>query len=419
MSLAAASTGQPPIPPTYRTPALIVGRALHAPWTEGTRVINRNFARAASSRRSVRVLSVTDERLRELTSRESDDEFNVEHVFTRSGYGARGMQLAVPRIVRRLAASNVSHAGVAHLFGVPLSLAPWLRRRGVRVVVHVMAISLRRRDRLLVRASMTMFRPWVDVFALSSSALVSPIAAIGIHASKLLVVPPAIDTQVFQPADGLAARRDLGLDPDESLVLYLGRLSPQRFPAEMIAAALTQAASRSAAPIRLLALSPDRTFDGSENTAQYLLECTRLAERRLQNLPNVAVDVRLGSLDQKTKIALLRASDAVIFPFAATEAVEPPITLIEAMACGANVVATPAANRSGLIRSGCDGYVCESPAEFSGCLSHVLALPHGTTSLGLKARRTALERHSFAAVAEATARVWQHVEESRAAVRVR
>jgi glycosyltransferase involved in cell wall biosynthesis len=419
LSLAAAGTAQPPIPAPYKRPALVLGRALHAPWTEGTRVINRNFARVASSRRPVRVLSVTDERLCALTSSASNDEFSVEHVFTRSGYGSRAMQLAVPRVVGRLAASSLGQASVAHLFGVPLSLAPWLRRRGVRVVVHVMAISLRRGDRLLVQASMTLFRRWVDVFALSSPALLAPMAARGIHSSKLLIVPPAIDEQVFRPGDALAARRELGLDPGESLVVYLGRLSPQRFPAEMIAAALTQAASRAARPIRFLALSPDRTFDGSENTTQYLLECTRLAKHQLQNLPGVAVDVRAGSLDEETKIRLFRASDAVLFPFLATEAVEPPISLIEAMACGANVVVTPAANRSRLIRSGCNGYVSESAAELSGCLSRVLAIARGTTPLGSNARRAVLERHGFAAVGEATARVWEFVEAAPAAGRVR
>ena len=53
---AAADVGSPE---TRAVPgvALVVGRALHAPWNEGTRVINRNFARAADSQRQVRVVS--------------------------------------------------------------------------------------------------------------------------------------------------------------------------------------------------------------------------------------------------------------------------------------------------------------------------------------------------------------------------
>ncbi|MDQ6673871.1 MAG: glycosyltransferase family 4 protein [Chloroflexota bacterium] len=417
MSLAAACIVEPHLQAEYANPALVLGRALHAPWNEGTRVINRNFARVASSQRSTRVLSVTDQRFRSVASRTPPEAFCVEHVFTPYGYGWRGMQMAVPHIMRRLGASDLRASGVAHLFGVPLSLAPWLRSRGIRVVVHVMAVSLRRRDRLLVRLAMDVFRPWIDAFAVSSEALVSRFVASGIPASKLLVMPHAIDMQAFLPGDGRSARQYLGVDPGESLVVYLGRLSPRRFPANMIASALSQAASQGARPIRLLALSPDRTFDGSENTAEYLLECSRVAERLLRDVAGVAVDVRLGSLAEPSKIALFRASDAVLLPFAATEAVEPPLTLIEAMACGANVVATPAANRSGLIRSGYNGFIGDTPAQFSARLADALALPRGTSRLGNNARRSVLDRHSFAAVGDATAGVWRHVEGSRTAAR--
>jgi len=417
LSLATARTVQPHAQAAYPKPALIVGRALHAPWSEGTRVINRNFALAASSRRTVRVLSVTDQRLRALAWAGPPEFLNVEHVFTRYGYSWGGMQMAVPHIIRRLDASDLSRSGVAHLFGVPLSLAPWLRTRGIRVVVHVMAVSLRRSDRLLVQMSMNVFQPWIDAFAVSSAALLPQLASTGIHRSKLVVVPHAINMEAFQPGDGRSVRHSLGVDPGESLVVYLGRLSPQRFPARMVASALSQAVSRGARPIRLLALSPDRTFDGSENTTEYLLECTRVAERLLGQVPGVTVDVRLGSLDEESKVALFRASDAVLLPFAATESVEPPLTLIEAMACGANVVATPAANRSGLIRSGINGFVCETPSEFSARLVDALDLARGTSRLGQNARRSILKRHSYAAVGEATAQVWQRAEGSRAAAR--
>jgi glycosyltransferase involved in cell wall biosynthesis len=178
----------------------------------------------------------------------------------------------------------------------------------------------------------------------------------------------------------------------------------------MVATALVQATNGGTRRVRFLALSPDQTFDGSENTAQYLLNCSRLVEHRLRYVPGVSVEVRLGSLDEQAKVALFRASDAVLFPFVATEAVEPPLTLLEAMACGANVVATPAANRSGLVRSSCNGFVGETPAHFAACLTEVLALPHGTTRLGTNARQAVVDRHSFATIGDATAELWARVE---------
>ena len=51
--------GRPSAGADPQSTALILGRALHAPWNEGTRVINRNFAQAARTLRPVRVMSLT------------------------------------------------------------------------------------------------------------------------------------------------------------------------------------------------------------------------------------------------------------------------------------------------------------------------------------------------------------------------
>jgi glycosyltransferase involved in cell wall biosynthesis len=395
---------------TTTTTALVVGRAFHSPWTEGTRVINRNFARAVSQLRPVRVLSVTHDEVRELTRAGAAEAFPVQHIFTQGGYGLIGIQRAVPHLLSALSGLTTVRVGVAHLFGVPVSIAPWLRQRGVRVVVHVMAVSLRRRDRLVVRASQVLFKPWVDAFAVTSDVLIPQLAGSRIPSASIFVVPPAIDTQLFQPADRRPAKRLLGLDPDEPLVLYLGRVSPRRFPAETVAVALTEAARSRPGQVRFLALSPDHTFDGSENSAAYVRWCSQQARQALSSVRGVAVDVRLGSLEEPSKVAFLQAADAVLFPFSAPEAVEPPLSLIEAMACGATVIATPAANRSGLITSGHNGLICEALPALGAQLGEVLVRPEWSARLGQHARATALERHSFAMLGRAAAQVWQHVE---------
>jgi glycosyltransferase involved in cell wall biosynthesis len=407
MSVAAAGVGQPPAASLEkRGQMLVLGRALHPPWTEGTRVINRNFARVAHSQRAVRVVSVTDSAVQPLAADTLADDLPVEHVFTDAGYSLRGIQLAVPRVVRHLARSGTSDIEVAHVFGLPLSLAPWLHHRGIRVVAHVMAVSQRPRDRLIVRASTMLFKRWIDAFAVSSAALVPSVSACGVPAARLIVVPPAIDTAVFCRGERETAKGRMGIDPSELLVIYLGRLSARRFPAEVVAQALAHAAVGAPRPVRFVALSPERTFDGSENTAQYLLECSRLAEMKLRGLPGVAIDIRLGSLDESAKVNVFQAADAVLLPFTAPEAVEPPLTLIEAMACEATVLVTPAANRSGLIRSDHNGFVAETPVELAQQLAAVLHAPDGFAELGRNARLSALERHSFAAVAAATSPVW-------------
>src|SRR4051812_31512563 len=102
---------------------LILGRALHAPWNEGTRVINRNFAIAASSLRQVRLVSITNGAFRPRALNEMREIAPVEHVYTRSGYDLIGVYRGLPGLLAHLHRTNgYRHVAVAHLFaGMPLS----------------------------------------------------------------------------------------------------------------------------------------------------------------------------------------------------------------------------------------------------------------------------------------------------------
>src|ERR1051326_3174218 len=91
------------------------------------------------------------------------------------------------------------------------------------------------RVQLLNRASTAVFDRWVDAYVVSSPALIPLLAQRSLRTSKIFVVPPAIDTEVFQPGDRLEARSQLGLDVREHCIVYLGRMSPHRFPAGEIA----------------------------------------------------------------------------------------------------------------------------------------------------------------------------------------
>jgi glycosyltransferase involved in cell wall biosynthesis len=188
--------------------------------------------------------------------------------------------------------------------------------------------------------------------------------------------------------------------------VYIGRLSARRFPARIVREALQTAALSCSRPLHFVAVTPDQTFDGSANTARYLRECAEVVEQDLRKIPNVTVEIRMANLEDADKLAWLRAADAVLLPFVAPEAVEPPITLLEAMAAGATIIASPAANRSGLLESGVNGYVFHSADEFARLLSNVVSDTGSPPEVGEAARRTVLARHSFEAVAASAARLW-------------
>jgi glycosyltransferase involved in cell wall biosynthesis len=396
----------------YADRALILGRALHAPWNEGTRVINRNFAVAAASRRQVRVVSLTRKSFGRDIRQSATTQPIVEHVYSSAGYDLLGVYRGLPGLIQYLSAtSRQGSFSVGHLFpGLPLALAPYLRATGAKVVAHLMTTPAPRGVRALNSASTALFDRWVDAYVVTSAALCQPMLARGLKASKIFVVPPAIDIDVFQPGERGTARRSLGLDEDEAIVVYLGRLSPHRFPAELIGHALADTAKRISRRVRMVGLSPGQTYDGSENTSEYLRACGGLAAAELAKRTNILVDIRSGDLSDTQKVAWLQAADTVLLPFAVPEAVEPALTLLEALACGAVVVATRVANRSGIICDLKNGFIYDGPEQLADVLTTIFNGQGSPLSVAESARRTVEAQFSYAPVANSLERVWRQVE---------
>jgi len=212
--------------------ALILARALHAPWNEGTRVIGRDLARVAGLLRPLRTLSLTHE---QYVGR-FDADVAVEHIVTHRPYGARSDYAALLPITRAVEAIlSGEPVDVAHLVGLPLVLAPWLRRRGIAVVPHITLAQQSYRgpvERLRAAVGWRCFDRWVDAYACTSEVLCAKLVAQGYPAAKLRVVPPPIDVGRFHRVDRSAARRSLGLPEDAFQVVYIGTISQPRLPAD-------------------------------------------------------------------------------------------------------------------------------------------------------------------------------------------
>src|SRR5690606_33754723 len=48
----------------------------------------------------------------------------------------------------------------------------------------------------------------------------------GVPTEKVCTIPPGVDLQLFQPQPREAARAQLGLQPDDLAVLFVGRIDP-------------------------------------------------------------------------------------------------------------------------------------------------------------------------------------------------
>ena len=206
-----------------RQSVLVLGRAMHPPWNEGNRMIARNLAEAAGDLRPTRVISLTRP---VFDTGEQDAAAPIEHVRSRLGYGAASDWLSLPGVAargRRVVAG--AGVGVAHIVSLPLALAPWLRARGPRIVVHVALsehVYATRLERVRAAAGWRLFDPWIDAYAATSPWVREALAQQGLSERKLHVVPPPLSLDTFKPVDRAAARASLGIAPDAFSVAYMG-----------------------------------------------------------------------------------------------------------------------------------------------------------------------------------------------------
>lgn len=367
-----------------RRAVLVMGRAIHPPWNEGARVIARSVVELAAERRPVRVVSLT--RSEYLPTGPTPG--GTVHVPTTGAYGAVGDYRSLPALVsttRRILREQP--VAVAHLVGLPLALAPLLQRSGVRVVTHATLGGHAYQGRVegLRERAGRLFDHWVDAYACASETVRASLADKGHAASRLHVFGPPTDDRRFVRQDRSAARRLLGLDEGGFLVVYVGTITPLRFPAAEIAPALVRAATRIPG-LRLQAYAPVGTHAYNERFARESVEPAAVAT-------GAPLAVRLEDLDEDRKALVYNAADVVLLPFTAPVAVEPPLTLLEAMASEATVLVAPAANRSGLVVDGRTGFTYGDADELAQRIEALHALgEEGRRELGRAGRQLVVER---------------------------
>ena len=181
----------------------IVGRALHDPWNEGTRVIGRNLALAARERgHDVRLVSLTAHGYGEGPDSSGLPTYHVRTRATSPLQADYGHLRALAGAVRHAGGRRRSHL---HFVGAPLALAPLVRDVAETTVAHVVLnardTSLGPVDRVRAALGFRLFDRWVDSYAATSDAVLAALQRDGWNASKLRTLPPPIDTARFRRAD--------------------------------------------------------------------------------------------------------------------------------------------------------------------------------------------------------------------------
>lgn len=212
----------------------------------------------------------------------------------------------------------------------------------------------------------------------------------GADPGKTVMVPCGFDPEEFAPMDRLAARRELGLDPDEFVVLQLGRLVPRKGIDNVIRAMAHLPREQ---PARLLVVGGESDEPDERVTPEI---------GRLRGVArDVGVEPRITFTGRRQRHELRRyycAADV----FVTTPWYEPfGITPLEAMACGAPVVGSEVGGIQYTVMQGVTGYLVppHDPQALAERLATLQANPALARALGRAGIRRARSMFTWDRVA--------------------
>jgi teichuronic acid biosynthesis glycosyltransferase TuaC len=195
------------------------------------------------------------------------------------------------------------------------------RRAGLPLVVGARGSDLRVRDAVSRRLTRPVLHAAGRILVVSED--LGRVAARDYDAdpARIRAIPNGCDARIFHPRDRNDARAALGIDADAELVVYVGRLVPEKGLRELLDAMATLAPQRPKLQLALVGEGPMR------------------AELDAKVAADPALRVHLPGAQGPHEVACwMAASDLVTLP---SYSEGHPNVLVEALACGRPVVATP------------------------------------------------------------------------------
>ena len=195
------------------------------------------------------------------------------------------------------------------------------RRAGLPLVVGARGSDLRVRDAVSRRLTRPVLHAAGRILVVSED--LGRVAARDYDAdpARIRAIPNGCDATIFHPRDGNEARAALGIDADAELVVYVGRLVPEKGLRELLDAMATLAPQRPKLQLALVGEGPMRAELDAKVAADSTLRV---------HLP--------GAQGPHEVARWMAASDLVTLP---SYSEGHPNVLVEALACGRPVVATP------------------------------------------------------------------------------
>lgn len=201
---------------------------------------------------------------------------------------------------------------------------------------------------------------------------------------KLIVIPPGVDTSHFYPMAADEAKQFIGLRPEDRMVLFVGRIEPLKGVDTLIRAMSCLKVKDMTRPVHLAIIGGEPDADPREMSIE------------MAHLQKLCDELCLG---QMVVFLGKRGQDTLPYYYSAAEVLVMPslyesfgMVALEAMACGAPVIASEVGGLGFLVQDGETGFTVPDgePDKLCEKLSLLLGDPCLREAMGRRAAQYAL-----------------------------
>lgn len=370
-----------------------------------------NIAKGLKSKNKYELKIVSSDSKRVLSNPLATPWADIYPIETRAQFTSSlfGFEFLIKTLASLLLDRSFSDCDIVHVhsaypvLGLISRSALLLRAKSVFTLYSPLSSFVGGRGRVLSnipqRSLSKMFLSRIHKIVAVSKNVERSLRAAGFDQERISVIPPAVDTQLFNPrVSGKHMRKELSLD-DDPVILYCGNWTPWK-GVDLLVDSMKKVTQEFPSAKLLVAFG---------EPIGWHLDNRLLIEKKIRDLGLESNVIEIGFANEIWK--LMAACNVFVAPFQDTrEVADIPLAILEAMASGKAVVATRVGGIPEIIRHSENGFLVKpnDSVEMANALCSLLRDRQMNEDLGNNASKYAIQNHSLEIVAEKMELVYEN-----------